>query len=166
MKLNEQRLSAMRACVEHCGACDLVDAEVLQLLDEHAEATALLERWVEDDQGDSWLARTEDTRAFLASRTAAPVPHAPEPSADNRDALLACARSWEPNVRLLGNVRACTIAKVCTDAEAAETKLAAVEEIVSLWHAFTVAQQVEQAYRGMRSLNDILTPAGPNGGAK
>lgn len=54
----------------------------------------------------------------------------PEPSADNRDALLACARSWEPNARLLGNVRACTIEKVCTDAESAESQLAAVREIL------------------------------------
>lgn len=62
-------------------------------------------------------------------------PAAPEPSADNRDALLACARSWEPEVRLLGNVRACTIAKICADAESAEARLAAVRSLIALWRA-------------------------------
>lgn len=39
-KLTEQRLRAMRACIEYCGAADLVDAEVIALLDEVAECSA------------------------------------------------------------------------------------------------------------------------------
>jgi hypothetical protein len=168
-------------------AREVAEAELREVAGALSEATALLERWLNEQDHDGIGTVGHATRAFLKSSRAPAQPAAlssareqalrvqaeadagldvdreqpaaPEPSADNRDALLACARSWEPDVRLLGNVRACTIAKVCTDAETAEAKLATVQEVAE--NPYSLVHPL-QALRRICAI--VLTPAGPNGG--
>lgn len=46
---------------------------------------------------------------------------------NKRGEILACALTWEPGVRLIGDVTAAEIVQVCIDAESAEAKLATVQ---------------------------------------
>ena len=54
---------------------------------------------------------SRDTAAFKDTDNA--------PSIDVLAAVRHCANSWDPEARLLGNVRACDIARACTEAIAA-----------------------------------------------
>lgn len=51
---------------------------------------------------------------------------------DSLEALLLCARSWEPEARLVGNVRAATIAQLCEELIKDRSDLA---EANNRWHS-------------------------------
>ena len=97
-----------------------------------AEATTLLESWRHGGRP------VEGTDAFL-SRAPAPLPRAPEPSADRETADNYCRALMAAEAKLAAVRDACL--KVCPDGRGSVHISTAV-----LW--------------------PFLTPAGPNGGAK
>lgn len=113
----------------------LADKELLleryaQQKDRLQEATALLQRCDDElvfDEFDDPCqhALSHDVKAWL-SGAAVPTVQTASLAPSKRSDLLACALTWEPDVRLLGNVTAAEIVQVCLGAEAAEAKLSTV----------------------------------------